>query len=60
MAQLEYINHLAYLLGLLMENMSGDVDASIRGLPAEYSIEVESKLLGPSILVIPHPGKQVN
>lgn len=43
-AQVEYINHLAYLLGHVLEKLPGDIVVEIRDLLANYDIKVKLKL----------------
>lgn len=44
-AQTDYSNHLLYLLELYMDELPGDVAASIRALPDTYYVEVKAESL---------------
>lgn len=52
-AQVEYINHLAYLPDNVLEKLPKYVAYKIQGLPVEYSIKVDSKLPGSSAYMVP-------
>lgn len=58
--QIEYINHLHYLLNPLMEKLPEDVTTNIQDLPDTYGVKVEAKLIGFGEVVVNPPGEQLD